>query len=129
MLRTITDGLTRDWTTGENVNRKAKMICPKQGCPNVVVKRYCADHEREYERQRGTASQRGYGKAHQDERAKWSTLVDRGMAVCTRCQTPIAPGTPWDLGHTDDRKAWTGPEHATCNRSAGGKSAHKFESN
>jgi hypothetical protein len=107
--------------------RKARTICPKPGCPNIVVRRYCADHERQYERQRGTATQRGYGKEHQSERERWAPLVDRGMVACAKCHTLIRPGTPWDLGHTGDRKAWTGPEHAACNRSAGGQTAHQFE--
>lgn len=68
-----------------------------------------------------TTSTRGYGAAHQAQRGKWRSTVEAGHATCARCGQPIAPGTPWDLGHTDDRTAWTGPEHASCNRSAGGR--------
>lgn len=72
-------------------------------------------------RVRGTTPQRGYGHTHQQERERWRPVVDAGQAICARptCQRPITPGTPWDLGHTDDRTAWTGPEHQHCNRSAG----------
>lgn len=64
---------------------------------------------------------RGYGTPHQRERERWKPLVDSGNASCARCGKAIAPGQPWDLGHTDDRTAYTGPECVPCNRSAGGR--------
>ena len=63
---------------------------------------------------------RGYDRKHEAERARWVPKVDAGLVDCARCNQPIQPGRPWDLGHTDDRKGWTGPEHRHCNRSAGG---------
>ena len=70
---------------------------------------------------RGTTTQRGYGTAHRRERKRWEPRVNAGQADCARCGEPIKPDDAWDLGHTDDRTAWTGPEHAgRCNRSAGG---------
>lgn len=65
-------------------------------------------------------SARGYGTAHQEQRRRWQPKVDAGIVNCARCGQPIEPGRPWDLGHTDDRRTWTGPEHRTCNRRAGG---------
>lgn len=48
---------------------------------------------------------------------------------CWRCGLPIIDGvSQWDVGHLVDRAAGgsndrsnTRPEHATCNRSSGGK--------
>lgn len=63
-----------------------------------------------------------YGGLHQTERARWAPVVAAGHAVChaVRCLEPtraIAAGAAWDLGHTPDGTAWTGPEHPRCNRS------------
>jgi hypothetical protein len=70
---------------------------------------------------KGTTA-RGYGSSHQREREKWRPKVDAGLVNCARCGQPIEPGRPWDLGHSDDRKTWTGPEHpSSCNRKAGGR--------
>lgn len=71
----------------------------------------------------GTTGARGYDSRHQAERERWRPTVEDGQASCARCSKPIHPDEPWDLGHTDDRTAWTGPEHRFCNRSAGGKNA------
>lgn len=62
---------------------------------------------------------RGYDARHRAVRASVKAVVDAGQAFCVRCGKHIAPGAPWDLGHTDDRTGWTGPEHTHCNRSAG----------
>ncbi len=74
-------------------------------------------------RNRKTSTARGYGAAHQRERARWAPRVATGTVACARCQILITFGQAWDLGHPEDRTAWTGPEHATCNRSAGGVNA------
>ena len=77
-----------------------------------------------------TPAARGYGPDHRRMRAAVAPHVRSGRAVCTRCGKPIrlvrdALGRlvpePWDLGHSDDRRTWTGPEHASCNRSAGAR--------
>jgi hypothetical protein len=67
---------------------------------------------------------RGYGNAHQREKAKWKPVVDAGLAYCHAklCLMPtrwIDPALVWELGHTEDRTAWTGPEHRRCNRVEG----------
>lgn len=69
----------------------------------------------------GSTDARGYGWAHQQARAAWRPVVDDGGVGCARCGRPIAPGSPWDLGHTADRRAYTGPEHMRCNRQDGGR--------
>jgi hypothetical protein len=75
-------------------------------------------------RWRGKTAARGYGGGHQRLRAQWKPAVDAGQAwchavVCLKPSRHITPGTPWHLGHTPDRTAWTGPEHSVCNLSDG----------
>lgn len=67
----------------------------------------------------GTTTARGYGTTHQRLRADLEPHVRAGLATCAKCHQPIHPHQPWDLGHTDDRTTWTGPEHAHCNRAHG----------
>lgn len=69
----------------------------------------------------GTTGQRGYGLRHKQVRASWVPKVDAGVVDCARCGERIEPGRPWDLGHTEDRSGYTGPEHRTCNRRAGAR--------
>lgn len=103
---------------------RAKRICPKRGCASVADGRYCQAHNREYEADRGSSTQRGYDHRHKALRKQWDVKVQRGGVLCASCGKPIHPGTPWDLGHTDDRADYKGPEHPACNRSDGGKRAH-----
>lgn len=76
-----------------------------------------------------STTDRGYGAAHQRERAKWKPKVDAGVVDCWRCGKRIKPdptltGDGWDLGHDDnDRSIYRGPEHSTCNRSKTGRAA------
>lgn len=77
-----------------------------------------------------TTTQRGYGAKHQAERRRWEPIVAAGRAVCCRpiCLRPdrrIHPDEPWDLGHSDDRTRWTGPEHRGCNRAAGARKGNR----
>lgn len=72
-------------------------------------------------RKANTTGARGYGWRHQQLREHWAPKVRAGLVDCARCARPILPGSAWDLGHTDDRTAYRGPEHAHCNRSAGGR--------
>lgn len=67
-----------------------------------------------------TTTERGYGWSHQQQRAYWQQRLDAGERITCRSQhcrcggRPVDP-TNWQLGHTDDRTAWTGPENPRCN--------------
>jgi len=74
----------------------------------------------------GRTVDRGYGREHRKERARWEPVVEAGQAWCCAivCIMPvrwIPPGSKWDLGHNPDRTAYLGPCHQECNRSEGGR--------
>ena len=103
--------------------------CAYTRCPRLIPNgdRYCDEHRRARDHARGNSTQRGYGSAHQRERARWSQRMVAGeRVVCPRCGCPILPGQRWDLGHNDARDAWTGPEHAHCNRAAGASNSQRM---
>jgi hypothetical protein len=64
-------------------------------------------------------SSRGYGNEHQRLRKRWAAIVAAGMVRCWRCGQSILPGSRWELGHSEDRTRWMGPECFECNRGAG----------
>lgn len=82
-----------------------------------------------------STSERGYDTAHQRRRAQEAPRVATGTVRCGRgaqCERAelvagvlvgglIAPDEPWDLGHTEDRTGYSGPEHRHCNRAAGAR--------
>ncbi|WJZ27877.1 HNH endonuclease [Arthrobacter phage 1191A] len=70
-----------------------------------------------------TTAQRGYGNDHQIIRKKWQRIIDQGETKCARCGKPIQPDMPWDLGHTEDRTGYNGPECVPCNRGAGARNS------
>lgn len=67
---------------------------------------------------------RGYGAAHQAERARWQPTIDRGEGRCAEliCLMPtrvIQPGRRWDLAHDRTTGGYLGPAHPKCNRTEG----------
>ncbi len=66
---------------------------------------------------RDSTKARGYGVAHQRLRKK--LLPFAYGTPCPRCGKEMQVGEQLHLGHSDDRKTYTGMEHATCNMKAG----------
>lgn len=104
----------------------AAKVCPRPGCPALTAGGPCPEHRREADRARGSRQQRGYDARHDALRRVVKARLDAGQVVhCWRCGARIFRGEPFDLGHDDhDRSLYRGPECPTCNRSAGGRSAH-----
>lgn len=98
---------------------------PCLDCHVLVARPRCRTCQRAYDNATGrnhygvSSSARGYGADHQAERARWAPVVAEGTVSCARCDETIKASDRWDLGHTEDRSGWTGPEHARCNRAAG----------
>lgn len=96
--------------------------CAWHNCPQLVKQgtRFCAIHTHEYERQRGSSTARGYDAAHRHLRRAWGARLATGeIHICAKCGQPVTAADQWDLGHTDNRQSWTGPEHRSCNRKDG----------
>ncbi|NIT55854.1 MAG: HNH endonuclease, partial [Aliifodinibius sp.] len=80
---------------------KPKRPCRHYGCPNLVDKGFCPEHakkhNREYDRQRGTAHERGYDADWQ----KFREYYLRKHPVCKMCKraaTLIHHKTPLSQG-------------------------------
>jgi len=104
---------------------RAKRICAKAGCPRVADGRYCPVHNAAYEAERGSREARGYDHKHRELRKQWAPKVAQGNIPCAKCKQVITTYQRWHLGHTDDRTAWTGPEHEHCNLSDAGRRSHR----
>lgn len=99
----------------------ALTVCRVPGCPTLTPTGLCPTHTREADRKRGTTKQRGYSGTHARTRRSLAPQVQTGTMTCARCGKLILPGQAWDLGHSDDRQSFSGPEHASCNRATMGR--------
>lgn len=79
-------------------------------------------------RVQASASARGYGYQHQKLRAALLAAWQPGDP-CTRCGHPMwGPPRSIHLGHTDDKQAYRGLEHAHCNTSDGASRGNRARS-
>lgn len=110
----------------------AKRVCRIPKCPTLVdadaYRGLCDVHRKATDKARGTRKQRGYGTAHQQQRATYVQAIKDGhQCLCWRCGQPITDPADLHLGHDDnDRSITRGPEHSRrCNLSAAGRSSHR----
>lgn len=100
--------------------------CAWHNCPQLVPQgqRFCHAHAHAYNQQRGSSTARGYDAAHRHLRRAWEARLATGEThTCAKCGQPVTATDQWDLGHTDNRQSWTGPEHRSCNRQDGQRKA------
>lgn len=100
--------------------------CAWHNCPQLVPQgqRFCHVHAHAYNQRRGSSTARGYDAAHRHLRRAWEARLATGEThTCAKCGQPVTAADQWDLGHTDDRQSWTGPEHRSCNRQDGQRKA------
>lgn len=96
--------------------------CAWHNCPQLVPQgqRFCHTHTHTYNQQRGSSTARGYDAAHRHLRRAWEARLATGEThTCAKCGQLVTATDQWDLGHTDNRQSWTGPEHRHCNRQDG----------
>lgn len=103
---------------------RAKKPCSVPGCPILVSGRpRCTEHQRAWEKARGTKQQRGYDRDHDRLRVQLAPLAYGQL--CPSCGQRMLPGQPLDLMHNADRTGYLGMGHALCNQSDAGKAAHQ----
>ena len=84
--------------------------------PSSAVKgQRCPACARAHDRARGSTAARGYGAAHQRERARHLKAWSPGQP-CVVCHQPTWDKTKLDLAHNATRTGWLGLAHAECNR-------------
>jgi hypothetical protein len=94
--------------------RCAEPGCDRMFMPKSSRNRYCLQHRKT--KPVDPSHYRKYGPTHRRLRAQWATRVASGTVECARCGELIAQSAAWDLGHVDGALAYSGPEHAECNR-------------
>lgn len=67
--------------------RRALKTCSTPGCPELVHTGRCPRHELEAERRRGSATTRGYGRAHEAS-FRNAVLLRDPICVIPGCYTP-----------------------------------------
>lgn len=97
----------------------SKRVCPTPGCPTLVSEGLCAECKRAKDKARGTRQERGYGAEHVAIRA--ALLPEAYGTRCTHCSDYMWPHQELHLDHTEDRTAYRGIVHASCNASEGAR--------
>lgn len=75
--------------------------CPAPGCTQLTTGGHCEQHRRNYERARGTFTQRGYDAAY--KRARTQALAK--ATTCWKCGCEFTPDNPATGGHVKDIRA------------------------
>ncbi|MDF9718095.1 endonuclease domain-containing protein [Nocardioides sp. ChNu-99] len=95
----------------------AKRNCAQAGCPALVEAGVrdgrCLDHRRQVDRERGSATARGYGYTH-TQLSKRMRAEAIGM-TCHFCKEVMVAGQDLALDHTPDRAGYRGVVHLSCN--------------
>lgn len=89
------------------------VACLQPRCPHYAVRRgYCLVHAR-------SETQRGYGMAHAQHRARASLALTL-PAPCFYCRHLVAPADDWVAAHLVDRDPTSSRvvAHRTCNERA-----------
>ncbi|WP_143483607.1 hypothetical protein [Propionicimonas paludicola] len=105
----------------------SKRVCGTPGCPNTIdagaYRGLCDECRKDWDKARGSRTDRGYGAEHQAERARILSRIVAGEDIrCVTCNKPL--DTKFHLGHNADRTGWIGGQCPTCNDSEAGKAAH-----
>ena len=92
-------------------------VCTEPGCPELVEAGArggrCLDHRRQVERERGSATARGYDYTH-TQLSKRMRAEAVGM-TCHLCGDRMAADQDLALDHTVDRSGYRGVVHLSCN--------------
>ncbi len=105
---------------------RAKKPCSVPGCPVLVSGRpRCTEHQREWEKARGSRQDRGYDKHHDELVVRLTPQAYGQICASPSCGQRMLPGQKLHLMHNADRTGYLGMGHAWCNASDAGKAAHR----
>ncbi|MFD9124937.1 holin [Kitasatospora sp. NPDC059571] len=88
--------------------RRALTICTVPGCPEYTEAGRCDDHRREADARRGTARQRGYGRAHEQRFRAGVLARDPVCVLCSQAPSlhadhhPLSRRELVEAGHDPD---------------------------